>query len=300
MGKSYVKKHPDPVLENDWESLDEGETIRVHCNHPTCEDKNDAFTITRILGGCIYNCYRCGTSGSVFKGSNPKEAISRIDAIRNKRYINAKSNAARHRVQLPRDHIPLVTYDKAIPPHAHAYLYQYELDDEDFDKYYISYSPKLERIIYPIYDNTKLIAWQGRDIYYNRNLELFNKGFLKRKPLKYYTEYYNSNNNIILYYKLLNNNNNKIILVEDIISAIKLYNHYNYNIIALLNSTLHNRLITDLSLRDYKEVIIWLDPDKKIDSIQGVLRWVTMGISTKTHTTTTDPKDVYYTNMPSL
>ena len=299
MGYNVTYKNiPEPLLINDWESLEEGETIRVHCSHALCEDKNDAFTITRILGGCIYHCYRCGTSGAIFKGSNPSEALRRVKQLRNARHNRICNSVSCVSVSLPNDFIPLVTFDKRIPPHAYAWFYKYELQEEDLDTYYIGYSPKTERAIIPIYVDNKLIAWQGRDVYYKRNLELYNKKILKNKPLKYYTEYISNGKK--LYYNIYNKNNNKIILVEDIISCIKVFNKYQYNVTAILNSTLHTNLISDHSLRNYQTVYVWLDPDAHIKAMQGVLRWQSMGINVKCIRTSTDPKDVPYMEMPSL
>ncbi len=290
-------KHPQELDINDWESLREGETIRTSCGHWKCEDKNDAFTITRIIGGCVYNCYRCGTSGAVFKGSSPTQARKRIDRLRNSRHNgNDVGSAAHSIITLPRDFIPLVTHDTTIPPHAYAWFYRYELDSDDFDDYYIGYSKKLERAIIPIYEDDKLIAWQGRDIYYNRNTLLYNKGIIKKKPLKYYTEY---NGKTKLYFKI-NNNSQYIVLVEDMLSAIKVSKHYKYNVVGLLNSTLHNGLITDLKLRKYDRVFVWLDPDAHLKAVQGCLRWQSMGVNTRCIRTIVDPKEVSYSNLPKL
>jgi len=291
--------HPRPLQENDWQSLTEGETLRVPCDSPQCQGKNDAFTITRILNGCIYNCYRCGVSGIIFKGSNPSDALKRIGQIRNRHTGSCRNDSNLDVCKLPTDHIPLVTYDEAIPPHAYAWLYQYELDEEDFDRHYISYSPSLERTIIPFWDGTKLIGWTGRDIYYKRNKELYTKGFLKRTPLKWYTNY----NNIRLFYNIYNNNNNNnnyIILVEDVISAIKINRYYKCNVVAILNSTLNTKLIDLLELRKYNKVYVWLDPDAHVKSIQGALRWQSMGVPTSCIRTKGDPKDQTYQTMPKI
>jgi len=288
---------PTPLQTNDWHSLEEGETLRVPCDSPQCQGKNDAFTITRILNGCIYNCYRCGLSGIIFKGSNPGDALKRIGRLgHTTNGGNRNGNNNNDTCRLPRDHVPLVTHDKAIPPHAYAWFYQYELDEDDFDERYISYSPSLERVIIPFWGGTKLIGWQGRDIYYNRNIDLYNKGFLKRKPIKWYTNYSNTR----LFYTIYNNIYNYIILVEDVISAIKVHNHYGFNVVALLNSTLNNNLIDLLELRKYQKVIVWLDPDAHVKSIQGALRWQSMGVPTSCVRTPKDPKDQPYLTMPIL
>ena len=296
-----MKKHPEPLFINDWESLVIGDTLRVPCDHWRCLGKKDAFTITRVLNGCVYNCYRCGQSGAIFKGSSPDVARERIRTLRGERRSCYGEDTSCHPVALPADHKPLVTYDKEIPPHAHAWLYAYELNDTDMDTYYVSYSPKLQRVILPIYNNNKLIAWQGRDIYYNINKNLFEKGILKNKPLKYYTEYNPKlNSNLNLYYNIYNNKNKNIIIVEDIISAIKVYNKYKFNVTALLNSTLHLKLINHLNLYNYNNIYIWLDPDAHTKALQGALKWIGMGLNVTTVRTDTDPKAVPYKDMPQL
>jgi hypothetical protein len=98
----------------------------------------------------------------------------------------------------------------------------------------------------------------------------------------------------------LNNIYKYIILVEDIISAIKVNNHYKCHVVALLNSTLNNSLIEELELRKYDTTYIWLDPDAHLKSIQGALRWQSMGVNAKCLRTKGDPKDQPYTSMPNL
>jgi hypothetical protein len=292
-------RHPRDVIEYDWESLDEGDTIRIHCSSNTCRDKiGKALTITRTSTGCIYNCYRCGLEGYpgvIGISSNPSQALRRIKEIRNERK-HCNNHNDNYSISLPRDFINLLIGTN-IPPQAHAWVYKYELDDNDISTYNIGYSYKLERVILPIYNNTELMAWQGRDIYYKRNKELFKQGKIKRSPLKYYTEYnkYKYNNNKI-YFKLNNilNKKDKLIIVEDILSCIKLYNKFNYNVIALLNSTIHDKLVQDLELNKYKQVYLWLDWDARVKSIKASRKLQALGINTRSIRTELDPKAIPY------
>ena len=70
-----------------------------------------------------------------------------------------------------------------------------------------------------------------------------------------------------------------------------------YPTIALLNSTLNNSLIQDLNLRNYGTVHIWLDPDAHIKSVQGALRWRSLGINSRAVRTQGDPKIIPYERM---
>jgi len=188
-------KRPQELLIHDWQSLEEGETIRVACSHWKCQGKNDAFTITRILEGCIYNCYRCSTNGAIFTGSSPRVAQQKLKVIRDAR--RNKIGSVHNNVVLPNDFIHMVSHDKRVPAAAYAWIYQYELTDTDIFKYNIGYAHGLQRVVIPIYDvirmkngadGFKLVGWQGRDVFYDRNKALFKKGILKKNPMKYYTE----------------------------------------------------------------------------------------------------------------
>lgn len=294
--KTYKKKHPPELKLHDWESLAEGDTLRVACSHPNCEGKKDAFTITKIIGGCVYNCYRCGTSGIFTRSSNPaasREYLRRLRLRRHNKSGNAQDST--WNITLPNDYVPLISFGQIIPHQALALVYRYELDDNDMATWKMGYSPKLERLIIPIYKGGILQAWEGKDIYYKRNKQLYEMGHLKRPPMKVYTEAIRGHKPKFFIYEF---GCNEIVLVEDIFSAIKCWNKFKINSVALLNATLQNKLIEELKLRDYKNVYIWLDPDKRVESIQGGLRWNQLGVNTKAIVDyNCDPKQVPYNKM---
>ncbi len=315
-------KHPQELDINDWQSLDEGDTIRVACSHWKCQGKSNAFTITRTFDGCIYNCYRCGTSSAVHLGSSPAAASRKLKQLRQQR---TTADPQKYVVALPSDFQPMITHNKDIPPQAYAWIYQYELDDDDIYKFNIGYSSRIQRVVVPIYDvitlknglsGWKLIGWQGRDVFYARNLELFNRGLLKHRPIRYYTEANskliqsqlknNININLIskstnkLYYQIISKSikHNTIIIVEDILSSIKVYNKYKVDVLGLLNSTITNDLM--IKLKCYKQVVIWLDFDARVKSIKASHRLQSQGICATTIRTTLDPKAVPYLEMPNV
>ena len=319
-----MPKHPQELDIHDWQSLDEGETIRVACSHWKCQGKSNAFTITRTLDGCVYNCYRCDTHSAIFMSSSPASAQRKLKEIRDARKLKGKLKFGNdNRVYLPRDFINLVTHDKSIPPQAYAWIYKYELNDDDIYKYNIGYAYRIQRVVVPIYDvirlyngdlGYKLVGWQGRDIFYDRNVELYKRGILKRPPMRYYIEgnsklidYQNqlNNNKIIsksnkLYYKIISKSksNNKIIIVEDILSCIKVNNKYKCDCVALLNSTITNSLIN--LLRSYKQVVIWLDWDARVKAIKASRQLQSQGICATTIRTSLDPKEVPYSEMGEI
>jgi len=312
-----MQSNPTELDIHNWQDLSERETLRVSCSHWKCQGKKAAFTITRTFDGCVYNCYRCGTTGAVHFGSTPAMAQRKLKEIRDGR--KNKGDGVHFHVVLPNDFLHMVEHNKSIPAAAYAWLYQYEISDDDMYTYNIGYSPSLQRVVVPIYDTIRLISgdigykltgWQGRDIYYKRNKDLYKKGVIKREPMKYYTEVntkiHNNiyNNNIInttkIYYKIISKNTkkDKIIIVEDILSAIKCYNNYKIDIVGLLNSTITDQLIN--TLKGYNNVIIWLDWDARIRSIKASQRCQSQGIRATTIRTKLDPKAVPYKEMPTL
>lgn len=321
--KHNMKKHPIELQEHDWQSLDEQVTLRVPCSHWKCQSKKAAFTITRTLDGCVYNCYRCGTTGAIFMGSSPQSAQRKLSQLRNSKDFKTKQHMY---ISLPTDFIPMHMHDKSIPPQAYAWLYQYELNDDDMYKRYIGWTYRLQRVVFPIYYTysnssfTSLMAWQGRDVFYDRNTKLYNKGVLKNPPLRYYTEIetklifpnnrsikdrslkYNNNQYNNIYYWLKANYKKKanyLIIVEDIISAIKCHNQYGHcDVIALLRSNLSTDFTKMFS--GFNKIFIWLDWDARVKSIKTSRKLQSIGFNTSTIRTKEDPKAVPYKKMPVI
>lgn len=319
-----MAKHPIELQQHDWQSLDEHETLRVNCSHWKCDGKKKAFTITRTIDGCVYNCYRCGTSGAIFMGSSPQAAQRKLHYLKSKKKfkIDWPYNST---VFLPFDFIPMHSQDKSIPPQAYAWLYQHELNDDDMFKHNIGWTFRLQRVVFPIYQEeyrvgqfVSLIGWQGRDVFYDRNCELFKRGLLKHQPLKYYTEintqiyqnksindkslkYNNNKYNTIYYYikRTIDTKISTLIIVEDILSAIKCSNKYpDCNIIALLKSDLSEDFIRHFGY--YQQIYVWLDWDARIKSIKISKLLQSKGYDVNTVRTLKDPKAVPYKEMPIL
>jgi len=302
-------KHPEELTIHDWQGISEGDTIRVACSHYLCNGKKDAFTITRTLDGCVYNCYRCGTTGAIYLSSSPNRALQKLKGLQ---HGNINTSGKTRRVVLPMDFVSMVHHSR-IPPNAYAWLYKYELDDNDIYNFNIGWSNRIQRVVIPVYSAVppfKLVAWQGRDVFYDRNKLLFKRGIMKHAPIKYYTEVdtpiynikstnqYQINKNKI-YFNITNQLiNNYIIIVEDILSAIKVHNKYTCSVVALLNSTITDTLVQQL--KKYTKVYIWLDWDARVKAIKASRQFQSQGINAQTIRTRLDPKAVPYREMQPL
>lgn len=275
---------PKQIKDFDENTLNIEETIKVNCLQLGCQDRlAPALSITRVEDGVIYYCYRCNVKGKRIIGHTPNSVSNYIKNRKEIRSINNK-----RKVTLPADFTPLAHNFNTIPAKAYAWLYQYELDQADLYRFNIGYSSKLDGVVFPIYYDYKLIAYQSRYINYSYNKD--------KRELKYYTEssvkqlYYYIKNNI-----LINNNINNyklIYLTEDILSSIKLNKLGNCHCIALLSTKVHDNLIP--LLKQYKNVKLWLDYNMKFDSIKQVKRLRTLGINISSVITPKDPKAIRF------
>ena len=135
-----------------------------------------------------------------------------------------------------------------LPVEARMWLSQYELKRIDIEKHNILWSEHWSRIIFPYFDETGLIAWQGRYV-----------GTDKRKA-KWFSQ-----GKIHEIIHTIQVNHRKAILVEDIVSAIKVSKFT--GAIPLFGSSLSANHILRLK-HIVDEVWIWLDPDMRGKSIK--------------------------------
>lgn len=289
------------VANFDWEAMIEGTTARIHCSNYLCDHKKDSLTITRTYDGAIFNCFRCGSKGYVRDCSNPFTAKRKLARLRDKSQTLIKNTT--EYFTLPTDFrnigfslINNKNPKKAridAPKHILAYLYQYRLTLDDIIKYNIGFSKKHDGIIFPIYENDKLIAYLIRYINKDYKYKLITPDYI-----------YNFNNNYkinkrILYKintPLLSDNtvitkNYNLILCEDIISAIILYQgcSLNASVWALLTTNLPP--VSEIKKYNFYKVILWLDYDAKIKALKHSQHLNFNGIKCETIITPKDPKD---------
>ena len=151
--------------------------------------------------------------------------------------------ASQPKVFLPED------FEYSYPDKALKWIEQYELSRNTLVKHGVGWSQEKQYLIFPYYDNHTLFAWQGR--YFGNNQDhpkWITHGKIHEKP-----------------YVLSSKKPGPIILVEDIVSGIKLSKYH--SVLPLFGSFISNRTFKELSYF-YDQIIIWLDPDKKKESLQ--------------------------------
>lgn len=227
------------------------------------------------MSGYLYHCFRCGMKGFRVEGESTPE-----DIISNKRSRSAMdvSYATKNDLQLPAD------FSNELPEQAWLWLNKYGITAEEAHAYNFGYSYFYDRLIMPVYENgsnSKLIYWQGRNL-----------GKATTEKPKYINA---KQDRLDIFFRVgqegIEANREagrplRVVLVEDIISAIKVGRQY--PCIALLTTSMPNEFIQSLS--SYEEVIIWLDYDKKAKMVRDVLKFQSFGIKARRVLTVKDPK----------
>lgn len=205
--------------------------------------------------GHVY-CFRCG-----------------YHTGRTKIKLNSETPTSESSLVLPSD----VTSE--LPYGALTWLAKYGINRIDRHRHHIMWSPYWSRIIFPYFDETGLIAWQGR---YIGDEETSYQGNGK-KPAKWY-----SKGDIHHIIHPINVENRTAVLVEDIVSAIRVSKHM--GAIPIFGSTISKQHFIRLK-HIVDSIVIWLDPDMKSKSIVLSETAKLLGLSSKVVFSERDPKE---------
>lgn len=163
--------------------------------------------------------------------------------------------------------------DNFIPQFCCEWLQKYQLDELDYIQNKLFWSESLQRLIFPIFNTEGLLAWQGR--YFGTN----------PKEAKWYS----IGNMKIVYHILGQKQRDSLVLVEDIVSAIKIAK-YGHQSMPLFGSHIGmERLLFLRKLID--KIIIWLDPDKNKEALSTARLCDSLSISSRVILSDRDPKD---------
>jgi hypothetical protein len=235
-------------------------TVIRHEQCPQCAKDghdNSRDNLAIYNDGSTY-CFRCGYFTSKNVSQNFESLHGRIAGNQQKLGGICK---------VPGD----VTTD--LPEKVWRYLHKYSLTDLDISKNTILWSPSYNRIIFPYFVKGVLQAWQGRDIENTSKAKWWTTGNVKD-----------------LFYLLGNPYTETIVIVEDIISAIRVGNSPNVCSMPLFGSIISTRQLLILKDR-YKTIKIWLDKDKELYSKQVSKKAREFGIDASSIVTDQDPKE---------
>jgi len=271
---------------------------------PCSKDKDAALTVTRTYNGWVYKCHRCGEYGFI-SGSQktPTHIKQRIKNLKKPKHVSVTAKA-----ELPYDFTRVDAEHCTMPEIGMRWLQQYQIDISMVQNYNIGWSDAYQRIIFPIYNvrhkdedknnleswipypirphirMCRLIGWTGRDVYW-RNDKTRKKYANKSKWLS------QRDSRIKRLYMHLPSKGKELILCEDVVSAIKIYQATGYATIALLTTYIEKDMMPHF--RD-KHIYVWLDSDMTTKSIHYVKRLQTFGIKARHVQTPEDPKALTY------
>lgn len=158
-----------------------------------------------------------------------------------------------------------------LPYEARQWLNKYELTRLDISRNHVMWSEKYSRIVFPYFNEAELLAWQGRYVGEDKTkTKWFSQGKIHEivHPLQV--------------------NQRKAILVEDIVSAIKVSKIC--GAIPIFGSSVSTKQILRLkSIVD--EVWFWLDPDMRGKSLKLAHISNTLGLTAHTIFSDKDPKE---------
>lgn len=254
-------------------------TEETRSNCPECGDTRGRLYTRAIDGGQLQYCHNCSSRSFIRDNERtPKQTVAFVQ-----QFLSDKgdiTNTVRN-IKLPFD------FSHIIPIPAMLWLSKYGLSTHEIKLFGFGWSESYQRLIMPVYDNEKLMYWQGRTF----------KKVTKENP-KYLNIRQSGAKNVFFRRKFHSNNttltpnyhpNNNVAIVEDILSAIKVGRYC--NTIALLGSYLPSSLYT--LLVPYARVYMWLDQDKLTSAVKYATSInAIMGKLVKVVNTIKDPKEL--------
>ena len=158
----------------------------------------------------------------------------------------------------------IITTIKNIPQNAMQWLLKYDIRLDEIDKYNIGWEPNMNVLV--LIQNSNY--WQGRNFGFG-NAKYRSNGI---KPLTIYGE------------------GDTIILVEDVLSAIKIARTHKYCASPLLGSSLSKQAESQL-VKEYKHIYVWLDRDKASNAVRIRNRLRSLGVTSRAIISDLDPKE---------
>lgn len=214
-------------------------------------------------------CYSCGHL----------ESLSTIKRI--KYQMNKQEDRVEEPIYLPSD------CDTLYPIRALEWIEQYELTKTDLLNHNVMWSDSIQRLIFPIYGDGHLIAWQGRsfhlgDMAIAKIPKWFGKG------------------NLSSVYNILGKGD-RLVITEDIISAIKVSR------CGVMSMPLYGSFIGRERFKrlynlygDQVEISIWLDPDKRTEALKEAKLGEVCGLHTTVIYSNKDPKEHTYEEIKNI
>lgn len=171
-------------------------------------------------------------------------------------------------IALPRD------VDSGLPEYGRRWLGNFALTDNDIKTNMIMWSEYYKRLVFPYFQNGELLGWQGRYIGDDpKASKWFTQGDIKGSG-----------------YRVGNKLSRTCVIVEDIISAIKVGHDPRVCAIPLFGSHISLSMVLRLK-QNCSKLILWLDGDMNLKSSKYANTARLVGLDCVTIFTKKDPKE---------
>lgn len=182
----------------------------------------------------------------------------------------------KHEVVLPSDS------DVNYPARAIEWINKYELTRNDLLTNNVLWSENKQRLIFPVYGPTGLIAYQGRYFGEDKEVKWYGRGNLKDT------------------FHILGRSSSQLVLVEDIVSAIKLAKFT--EAMPLFGSHVGIERFKRLRklIEPSVEVFLYLDPDMRRKSIVEARIGSMVGLNMRVIYSGADPKEESYETLKEI
>lgn len=238
---------PKKLLDNPWRYMKDSSQGHGPC--PKCPS-SDAFYVWNDGHG---HCFSCG----FHKSSEPS-----LDTIRNSLTKEKKGRG----VFLPDDCSTEFRTDAA------DWLWQYNLTSLEIRKNRIQWSERLSSLIFPVFgEENELLLWQMRYFGQSSTIPKWKTFGDVQGTIHLPTPH----------------PANLVVLVEDIVSAIKVSKVTNAT--PLFGSAIDDRRIHRLN-KLFQRCRVWLDPDKKQEAVRMALKLSEIGLRSDVILSDRDPK----------
>jgi hypothetical protein len=212
-------------------------------------------------------CKNCGSSDAVEPYDNGDYCFSCHTKSSNQKRLTLENDQATQKN--PKE----IKLTNIIPDKFLSWLYSRGLTKETVDHFQLQYDELSGSIAYPVKPGSKLVGYQLRDL--NKNIKIV-KYVSPVEPF---------------YFLALRNNLPTVVIVEDPISAMRLWQDGQVNAIALLGTNLKTENKLQI-VAEYTKIIVWMDGDI---AGYGAARMIEINCSpwseTKILFTQKDPKD---------
>jgi hypothetical protein len=162
-----------------------------------------------------------------------------------------------------------------IPDVGREFLARYSIGEYDLALNNILWSEKYQRLVFPIIVEGELLAWQGR--------------YLGTEPKK--AKWFTQGEIDKITYILGNPYMEDLILVEDILSAIKISTTGIHRAMPIFGSHISAKRLLTIKRFCGMEITIWLDRDKAKEAVGFAYLARNLGLKARTVITEKDPKE---------